>query len=264
MGRALELLRDADLASLDLSTLNENTAQLFRQAMIIKSLNNKERAIKLTQLLPKEYDFLKSSTETFSVAALSEIFRLLSASARDIIKTNAGLAWAEIIIVDCISRADWLSASELVSIISNNPPPLKTTHQAKKSEEVNNTSQHNQQIDLASFRKFVDIAEQKSKTLAAKLGYAKIDIFNKNIIQFSESQENQTYLSFNEKDLALFWECINEIHFQNAEFKGKYTPKPLIKINALQTKEKSSDLTQNNLQKKQPAYSKQHNVIQKM
>ena len=286
-GNALELLRQADLASLDISTLIDNVSQLFRHAMIIKSLNNKERAVKLTQLLPKEYDFLSECVSQNSVAAISEIFRLLASAVREISRTNAGLAWAEIIIVDCISRADWLSASELLSLISNPLPPsqqhtpiktqvLKKTlepqsqiHENKKVDALapqssKNTHPQEQQVDLDFFKKFVSIAEQKSKTLAARLGYAKVEIFNKNTIQFSESPENETYLSFNEKDIQFFWESIYEIQFQNAEFKGRYTPKPPLKIN--NTKLENETVLQNNTQKKQSISPKlpntQKNIIQ--
>ncbi len=287
-GEALEFTRQADLANIDISTLIDNVSQLFRYGMIIKSLNNKERTIKLTQLLPKEYDFLSQSISHLSVAAISEIFRLLASAVREISRTNAGLAWAEIIIVDCISRADWLSASELISLISNSPNPQNTqikTHTLKKTDESQEQSQRNkkeddfvspqnskneptqeQQLDLVFFKKFVSIAEQKSKTLAARLGYAKIEVFNKNIIQFSESPENETYLSFNEKDLHFFWESIFEIQFQNAEFKGRYTPKPPLKINSTKLENDNSIILQNNLQKKQSSSTKlpstQKNIMQ--
>jgi DNA polymerase III subunit gamma/tau len=288
-GEALELVRQADLANVDISTLIDNISQLFRHAMIIKSLNNRDRALKLTQLLPKEYDFLSQSVNQLSVAAISEIFRLLASAVREISRTNAGLAWAEIIIIDCISRADWLSASELISLISNPSQSLQhtpvRTQTLKKTSEPQEQIQQNkkvdslvssqnpqnipipeQQVDLVFFKKFVSIAEHKSKTLAARLGYAKIEVFNKNTIQFSESSENETYLSFNEKDLQFFWEGIHEIQFQNAEFKGRYTPKPQLKRNPTKLENDNSPLLQNNLQKKQSISPKlpntQKNIIQ--
>ncbi|WP_233231312.1 DNA polymerase III subunit gamma/tau [Silvanigrella aquatica] len=292
-GEALELTKQADLASLDIATLLDNISQLFRNTMIIKSLNHKERALKLTQLLPKEYDFLEQSSQNLSLAAISEIFRLLANAVRDIARTNAGLAWAEIIIIDCISRADWLSASEIISLISNNPisapqinrnistplPPKKpeiATTQAIQEKQVITTASDIQasknintnahQIDLSFFKKFVALTEQKSKTLAARLGYAKVEHFDKNRIQFSDSPENQSYLSFNEKDIELYWESIYEIQFQNADFIGKYTPKPSLKgINHNEKVDKSAN-PQNILQKKSPTSGKishaQKNIMQ--
>jgi DNA polymerase III subunit gamma/tau len=288
VGEALEFVRQADLANIDISTLIDNVAQLFRNGMIIKSLNNKERAIKLTQLLPKEYDFLNQSINQLTVAAISEIFKLLSSAVREISRTNSGLAWAEIIIVDCISRADWLSATELISLISNPIIPehpriitqiIKKTSEPQernqKDEKINNLASpqnpknvlpQEQQIDLVFFKKFVSIAEQKSKTLGMRLGCAKVETFNKQMIQFSDSSENETYLSFNEKDLYFFWESIYEIQFQNAEFKGRYTPKPPVKINSAKLENDNSIILQNNHQKKQTTSTKlpntQKNIFQ--
>jgi DNA polymerase III subunit gamma/tau len=246
IGEALELLKQADSASLDIATLIDNVAQFFRNGMIIKSLNNKERAIKLTQLLPKEYDSLSNAITSLSHAAISEIFRLLAISVKEISRTNASLAWAEITIIDCISRAEWLSASEIISIISNKtnttaqintqsikkiPEPEQIISTTKHNNQTNLTTPkiptvHNEQLDIEIFKKFVSIAEQKSKTLGARLGFAKIESFNKNCIHFSDAPENETYLSFNDIDLQYFWESITEIQCQNAEFKGHYTPKP--------------------------------------
>ena len=245
-GEALELLKQADSASLDIANLIDNVAQFFRNGMIIKSLNNKERAIKLTQLLPKEYDSLSNAITSLSHAAISEIFRLLAISVKEISRTNASLAWAEITIIDCISRAEWLSASEIISIISNKtnttaqintqsikkiPEPEQIISTTKHNNQTNLTTPkiptvHNEQLDIEIFKKFVSIAEQKSKTLGARLGFAKIESFNKNCIHFSDVPENETYLSFNDIDLQYFWESITEIQCQNAEFKGHYTPKP--------------------------------------
>ena len=247
-GEALELLQKADLASLDIATLIDNVSQFFRYGMIIKSLKNKERSLKLTQLLPKEYDSLNNAITPLSTAAISEIFRLLANSVKEISRTNASLAWAEIIVIDCISRAEWLSASEIISLISNKtnltaqPVPQnvkKTFNPEQQTPNITQTNSsnvttqkivatHSEHLDIEIFKKFVSIAEQKSRTLGARLGSAKIESFNKNRIQFSDSPENATYLSLNETDIQYFWESIHEIQCQNAEFKGNYTPKPLV------------------------------------
>ncbi len=246
IGQALELLQQADTASLDIATLIENTAQLFRNSMLIKSLNDKERTIRLTQLLPKEYDSLKMTADKLSIASLSEIFRLLSSSVKEIARSNAGLAWAEIIVTDCIARAEWLSAAEIMSLMRSgggqSAPPLRSAAQKTNTasqektltkEELRVTAPPLQNpgnvkansIDLDAFKNLVMHAEKRSKTLATRLGFAKIDIFTAKRVQFSDSPENSTYLSFNESDLIHFWESIREIGFQDAEFKGSFTPK---------------------------------------
>ena len=72
----------------------------------------------------------------------------------------------------------------------------------------------------------VAVAEQKSKTLAARLAVVKIEHFNSRCVQFADALENETFLSFNEHDLQHFWDSIDEIQLNTAEFKGRYTPKP--------------------------------------
>jgi len=135
-GEALEYLHTADLASIDLAVLIEHTAHLFRQALLIKSLNQKERTLRLTSLLPNEYDFLQSTSSTLSHAGLSEIFRLLAHSVKDIARNGVPLAWAEVIILDCISRADWLSASEILPLLTKaQVAPLQSLK--PKIEQIN-------------------------------------------------------------------------------------------------------------------------------
>ncbi len=254
---ALDLLKQADTASLDISLLVENISQLFRHAILIKSLNAKEKALKATQLLPKEYDMLQNAINHMSLAALSEIFKLLANSTKDLTKTNVPHAWAEIIIIDCISRADWLSSAEIIALLSGNtnaqlntPSPTSLTQNLKKETEVQNIVVTNatskspppinplinstKEFDIQLFKKFAHIAEQKSKTLAARLAYVKIEHFNSKIIQFADEPENETFLSFNEHDLQHFWESIKEIQLHQAEFKGRYTPKPAVKTQVKQ------------------------------
>lgn len=237
LGDALELLRNADLASLDMAILMDNISQYFRNAMLIKTLNNKERAIVLTSLLPQEYSLIQEKIQNISVAAISEIFKLTANSIKDIARSNAGLAWSEIIITECISRAEWLSTSELMSLLSHSPKAIveQKTHLTTKHVQENF-------VDLNIFKKFVALAEQKSKTLATRLNHVKVDLFNKNIIQFSDTLENKSHLSFNENDLDLFWQCIYELQLQNATFKGLYTPQQPTKQNPsknLNTKNKN-------------------------
>ena len=279
---ALELLKQADTASLDIAILLENISQLFRHAILIRSLNDKEKAIKATQLLPQEYETLEQAIANLSLAALSEIFKLLATAVKDLTKTNTPHAWAEIIIIDCISRADWLSAAEIISMLSGQGNPLPNTQTANRNiqpdlqlprekdiQPANRNIQpdlqlpREKELDINLFKKFVHIAEQKSKTLAARLAFVKIEHFNSKIVQFAEAPENETFLSFNEFDVKHFWDSITEVQLNHAEFKGKYTPKPPMKaqikpnpaphnstatpVNKMQTATKKSANAQENL-----------------
>ncbi len=139
---ALETLRNADAASVDLSCLLEDAAALFRNAIILSQCQNEADARRLTQLLPLEMATLQANTKHVSVAALSEVFRVLSQGAREVSRATAGLAWAEIAVLDCISRREWLSSSELLEVLRSGgstqnmatPKPLITTKASPAAE----------------------------------------------------------------------------------------------------------------------------------
>ena len=114
----LEFLRSADAASLDMATVLENTAGMFRAALLIKDARDETKAMRLAQLLPAEFQKIRTLSAGVSTAALSEIFRTLSLASKDLGRTNAQLAWAELAILDCVSRADWLSSGELLALLA--------------------------------------------------------------------------------------------------------------------------------------------------
>lgn len=118
IAQGLQVLKDADALNLDFGFLMEATAGLVRAAMVIKGLNHRERAIVTLQLLDAEYDEIEKSAAPLTTAALSEIFRLLSGVSKELSKSSIPLAWAEMTMIDCISRAEWLSAQELMGLLS--------------------------------------------------------------------------------------------------------------------------------------------------
>jgi DNA polymerase III subunit gamma/tau len=218
---AFEVLKQADLANFDISTLMENTSLLFRHAMIIKSLNDKERSIRLTHLLPSEYDFLAETSQNLTSAALSEIFKTISMSIKEISRTNTPLSWSEVVVMDCISRSEWLSASEMFALLAEAPPATKQSPSPQKeSRPVDQKSK----IDLDLYKKFIHTTKRKSDILSTKLSHAKIEQFNQKTIQFSDLPDNATYLSFNDQDSLFFWESLKEIGLDSSELKGKYVP----------------------------------------
>jgi DNA polymerase-3 subunit gamma/tau len=258
--QSLLLLQQADSTSQDLAILMEQTAQFFRQALIIKNVPQEDQVLQLTQLLKKEYLKMKNTIKEISVAALSEIFRLLVSSAKDLSKSNtSALSWAEMTIIDCISRAQWLSASEILSFFTKKSNQQHSdSAQSIPSNPLSLLRDDSEIIDLPFFKQFISIAEKKSQTLSSRLNHTKIDQFNKNIVQFSETPENESYLSFNEKDLKSFWESIEEIGLQNAEFKGKYTPqKPTLSTPSQKQGRLSVSLSQLN------SYEKSQKLLEK-
>jgi DNA polymerase-3 subunit gamma/tau len=136
---ALDALRTADAASVDLSSLLEDAAALFRNALIMSQCTNETDARRLTQLLPSEMESLRTNTAHISAAALSEVFRVLSNGAREAARATAGLAWAEIAVLDAISRREWLSASELLGVLRGEASNEKPTSQFRRPEAVRPT-----------------------------------------------------------------------------------------------------------------------------
>lgn len=133
LARALQALKDADDLNLDFSLLMEATAALVRAAMVIKSLNHKERSIVTLQLLDAEYDEIEKTSAPLTTAALSEVFRLLLGVSRELAKTSIPLAWAEMTVIDCISRAEWLSAQELMALLAKTAEGQKASVRAEPS-----------------------------------------------------------------------------------------------------------------------------------
>lgn len=229
-GRAFEILNESDLANFDISLLIENTSFLFRSALIIKSLNHKERAIQLNHLLPSEYDFILETSQHLSTHAVSEIFKALASSVKDITRSSAPLPWAQVVMADCINRADWLSASEILAILSgtekSNTPPLsipaqKPQTKTQKSEVRPQHSLPSNKIDVNLYKRFIEIIKSKSEPLAAKLTHAKIEQFDAQVIHFADTPENEIYLTLHDQDHQVFWDSLKILDLGSIEIKGK-------------------------------------------
>ncbi len=277
---AFVALQAASMASLDISSLIENTAGLFRSALLVKNLENKERTLRLTQLLAKEYEFLEQESQKLSSSALSEIFKALSLGVREISRSTAPLSWAEVITVDCILRADWLSASEMLALLNQENSSEKIINRSEKKNTVivpnssalpplgeklreeklieprsspvipnasvtsaiqtsDISSLGEASIDLTLFKKFVELTRTRSELLATRLKFVKVNIFSTHVIEFADTHENATYLSFNEQDTHCFWSCIKEFGLEKAQIKGKYLPPKINK--QLEDREQTKD-----------------------
>lgn len=219
----IEALKEADLGNIDFSVLIENTALLFRSAFLIKSMDDKEQALRLSQLLPNEFEFISDHIKNMSSAALSEIFKALSFAAKELIRTNEPLAWAEVVLLDCIHKSEWLSASEMLSLLSSSSTASTTSAPTTAPSSIAIKKEKEQsKINLDLYQKFISTAQKKSPVLAAKLHHAKIEEFNSKKIKFSDHADNQTYLSFQEQDIAHFWSSLQELGLDKVEIFGKH------------------------------------------
>jgi len=255
--QALDVLKDADIQNVDLAVLLENTAQLFHHALCIKQISSKERALRFTQLLPAELDFIQTHASSLSTTALGEVFRTLLETAKDATKSSAALSWCEVAAIDCIARADWLSAGETWELLhsqNSSPKPTekvgnkpaekpverviaKPIEQPTPPEKKNEFPGHSDRVNFDLYQKFVSIAESKSKTLSAKLRLAKVEEFSTEAIYFSDVAENATFFMLSPDDLRFFWESLKEAGLENIPLKGKHIPQRTIPI-SLAGKEK--------------------------
>lgn len=244
----LESIAEIDASSLDYSHVLDTTAQLFRSAIVLKQAGDDEkkrmRASELLSLLPTELEFLLRESRHSSVAALVEIFRSLSHAARDVLRTNAQKAWAEITIMDCISRTEWLSSGELLGLLTGsgvrtsistpNPPiPSPNTQNsstdrnlqssspsASKSEE---THSHSSQL-IHSFSGLVNTIQGKNLQLAVKLKHAKVESFTEQQLIFADCAENKLFAQLTEQEADIFFQALSDMGHADCRIEGISLP----------------------------------------
>ncbi len=251
-GEALQILKIADQTSFDLSILLENTAQFCRNALLIKQIQNESQALKLTQMLKSEYLWLSEQSAKLSLTALSELFRTLQISSREVSQISASLSWAEVTILDCLSRSQWLSAPELMQVLKGDvnisvsqpvktpvvqqsaqspiqpknaivPPPENTVQKssgATSAKSINSSDR----IDMSGFARLISVMEKKSPPLASKLKHALLDDFNSTKIVFADVPQNKVLTHFSDNDAQIFIQTLDECGFGNAALSGLQLP----------------------------------------
>ena len=118
---ALHAVSDADNSNIDMGTLLETCARLFREALIIRELPDKSVG-QITQLLPSEQQRLSVASAHLAPYALSECFRVLMQGSKDSQKAGQPLGWAQVAALDALSRAQWLSPQQILESTLNSPP----------------------------------------------------------------------------------------------------------------------------------------------
>lgn len=252
--KCLEALSEVDASSLDFSHILEMTALLFRSALVLKQAaadhSRRSRAIELLNLLPSEIEFIERASEKASLAALVEIYRCLSLAARDVLKTNAQRAWAEVTLLDCISRSEWLSADELLGAIVGQPAAVDTHHaQATPSaarmptpqaaprpasaqlqpqgpvHAVSTTSaQPPTSGALDAFAQLVKVIQNKNLQLAVKLKHAKLTSFTPQKLVFLDCPENKLFAHLDPSEAEIFFAALEEMGCGHCEVEGISLP----------------------------------------
>jgi hypothetical protein len=205
----------------------------------------RSRASELLNLLPSELEFLHRESAHISVSALIEIFRALSQAAREVLRTTAQKAWAEVTVIDCISRTEWLSSGELLGLFVGvgtlNPPvpqrqqraqrpvaaPLApvmaSTERTQAANQEEGTTTANSQL-IHSFSSLVEIIQAKNIQLAVKLKHAKVECFSPQQLIFAECPENKLFAQLTEQEADMFFSALDELGCSNCKIEGISLP----------------------------------------
>ncbi|MEY3900995.1 MAG: hypothetical protein RL189_301 [Pseudomonadota bacterium] len=258
----LEAIAETDASSLDFSHVLEQTSLLFRSAVVLKQAGQTtarlERANELLNLLPAELDLISRASENISLVALTEIYRTLAHAARDILRTNSQRAWAEITIMDCISRSEWLSTDELSHLLIQGggslpaansavtagdsskvktaikPAPVQPTGQvprpaeAQPAKPINSApSASGEMLDLYAL--LIAQIQNRSVQLAVKLKHAKLTQFTKQKLVFSDCPENKLFAQLSESEAEIFLTAMSSLGCAQCQIEGLELPNKVVR-----------------------------------
>lgn len=257
----LEAVAETDASSLDFSHVLEQTSLLFRSAVVLKQAGQTsarlERANELLNLLPAELELISRASENTSLVALTEIYRTLAHAARDILRTNSQRAWAEITIMDCISRSEWLSTDELGHLLmqsgglpaahsaaaAGDPPKAKTAAkpapaqpagQAPRPAETqpakpigNMSPASGEMLDL--YASLIAQIQNRSVQLAVKLKHAKLTQFTKQKLVFSDCPENKLFAQLSESEAEIFLTAMASLGCAQCQIEGLDLPNKVVR-----------------------------------
>lgn len=258
--QCLEAISEIDASSLDYSHILELTATLFRSAIVLKQAGadatKRSRANELLSLLPSEVEFISRESGETSLAALVEIYRTLMQAARDVLRTNAQKAWTEVTLMDCISRAEWLSADELLGMVAGTsatqlaPERQQKTHLASTSPSPQQSpvaaaqksipttqdavSQVSKSADagwLDLFSRLVMLIQRDNLQLAVKLKHAKVESFTPDRLVFSDCAENKLFAQLSASEAEIFLAALSEMGLENCRLDGIALPSGATKPN---------------------------------
>jgi DNA polymerase-3 subunit gamma/tau len=265
----LQAIAEADASSLDFSNILEQTANIFRSAIVLKQAKQttgaETRTSEILNLLPAEKEFINRVAEPSSLVALMEIYRALAHASRDILRTNSQRSWAEITIMDCISRSEWLSSDELSSLLShavvavgvpgNQNTPSATSAASHKSQaqtpglanpnplsakpqkiETKSTASEGSSIQLPAssptpdglldlYAQLISHIQGKNMQLAVKLKHAKLAQFTKNKISFTDCAENKLFAQLSESEADIFLSALQSLGCADCTIEGIELPK---------------------------------------
>ncbi|NBW80667.1 DNA polymerase III subunit gamma/tau [bacterium] len=264
----LQAIAEADASSLDFSNILEQTANLFRSAIVLKqakqTAGGESRTSEILNLLPAEKEFISRLAEPSSLVALMEIYRALAHASRDILRTNSQRAWAEITIMDCISRSEWLSSDDLSHLLAHvagagstavsqvsqaSPSPVAAKSQNHGASNAAPAAARSPKIDskpvgpetpttvqsstssptpdglLDLFAQLISHIQGKNLQLAVKLKHAKLAQFTKSKISFTDCAENKLFAQLSESEADIFLSALQALGCSDCTIEGIELPK---------------------------------------
>ncbi len=237
----LNTLAEADRAGLDLSRLLQDTAELFRHAVVLNACEAKndksKQSLLFDELLDSELQEIEAISAPLSQAALAESFRLLQQSISDVLKANNQRPWAEIAVLDCIERSNWMNTEDLLAGLQSSPTttPLPNSSQQNSSsprmgamaaaqpppvEPQKPQPTHSPDVDLDLLKKWTHALGERSLRLGAKLRHAQFDAFNSQKVVLASIPSNQIYSEISGPDHTIMVECLERLGVKNATFTG--------------------------------------------
>lgn len=255
----LQAIAEADSSSLDFANILEQTSNIFRSAIVLKQAKQpagaETRTNEILNLLPAEKEFIGRLSDRASLVALIEIYRALAHASRDILRTNSQRAWAEITIMDCISRTEWLSSDDLSSllvhsmaaattaanpILQPNAPLVTSKPQTTNVQGPTTTKPVKNEVKpvvevsspattpggmLDAYSQLIAHIQEKNLQLSVKLKHAKLAQFNKNKITFTDCAENKLFAQLSEPEAELFLSAIQALGYVDCQIEGLELPK---------------------------------------
>jgi hypothetical protein len=189
------------------------------------------------------------------------------AGAREVGRSTSPLTWAEMAVLDAVSRADWLSASELLGSLASVPTTSRTTPQQpsatssvceRRNTEIpqtvapvapsqpplmtrtvqpgvptppsTQTAPAEADPSLALFERVISCIAQRNIRLANKLRQAKVERFDSTTLVFSSFDGNKTFTSLNPSDAAAFGDALVACNLEGIEIRGMHTPLEHLKL----------------------------------
>lgn len=236
----LTAIDQADQLGFDFGRIMQQVSELVRIGLIIKVCQSAPDSLAqlLEELLESERQEIIKSTEQMSKLALTESFRILQQCVQDMSRSNVPRPWAEIAILECMDRTQWMETGSLLKMLENAPAPAPApsgAHAQMKSHPARRESEtlHKEPgastedrppathaVELTKLRQWIGLVSEKSVPLGAKLRHAQFELFGDKLVRLAANHDNQLYGSISAADMETLKGALIAIGYANARIDG--------------------------------------------